>query len=79
MVLGMDKEKNQCSELSEKTMHILDSDVLVNLFVSTQKNNLDLCIEQGIKFVFIYLYIYIHTQNSQEYLDKRCLFVIFER
>ena len=55
MVLGMDKEKNQCSELSEKTMDILDNDVLVNLFVSTQKNNLDLCIEQGIKLVFLYI------------------------
>ena len=41
-ILEMDKEENQCSELSEKTMNILDNDVLVNLFVSTQKNNLDL-------------------------------------
>jgi hypothetical protein len=48
-ILGLDKEENQCSNLSEKTMGILDNDVLVNLFVSTQKNNLDLCIEQGIK------------------------------
>ena len=51
MALGMDKEQNQCSELSEKTMHILDNDVLVNLFVSTQKNNLDLCIKMGIMLV----------------------------
>ena len=79
MVLGMDKEKNQCSELSEKTMHILDNDILVNLFVSTQKNNLDLCIEQGIKLVFIYIQIYIYTQNPQEYLEQWCLFVISER
>ena len=33
-------------------MEILDDDnVLVNLFVPTQKNNLDLCIERGIKLV----------------------------
>ena len=48
-ILEMDKEENQCSELSEKTMDILDNDVLVNLFVSTQKNNLDLCIKKSIK------------------------------
>jgi len=44
----MDKEENQCSELSERTMDILDNDILVKLFVSTQKNNLDLCIKYGI-------------------------------
>ena len=48
-ILDMDKEENQCSELSEKTMNVLDNDTLVNLFVSTQKNNLDLCIRRGIK------------------------------
>jgi len=45
----MNKEENQCAELSEKTMDILDNDILVNLFVSTQKNNLNLCIKNGIK------------------------------
>jgi len=50
-MLGMDKEENQCSELSKKTMDILDNDVLVNLFVSTQQNNLDLCIEKSIRLV----------------------------
>jgi len=47
-ILDMDKEENQCSELSERTMDILDNDVLVQLFVSTQTNNLDLCIKNGI-------------------------------
>ena len=47
-MLEMDKKENQCSELSERTMDILDNDVLVKLFVSTQKNNLDLCIKNGI-------------------------------
>ena len=45
----MNKEENQCAELSEKTMDILDNDILVNLFVSTQKNNLNLCIRKSIK------------------------------
>jgi len=45
----MNKEENQCSELSERTMDILDNDILVKLFVSTQKNNLDLCIKNGIE------------------------------
>jgi hypothetical protein len=48
-ISGMDKKENQCSELSEKTMDILDNDILVNLFVSTQMNNLDLCIKKGIE------------------------------
>jgi hypothetical protein len=54
-IVGLDKEENQCSELSTKTMDIFDNDVLVNLFVSTQKNNLDLCIEKGIKLVLLLL------------------------
>jgi hypothetical protein len=45
----MDKEENQCSELSEKTVDILDNDILVNLFVSTQKNNLNLSIKKSIE------------------------------
>ena len=61
-ILGLDKEENECSELSEGTMKILDNDILVNLFVSTQKNNLDLCVEKGIKSVFLFYFI------------KNCLF-----
>jgi hypothetical protein len=56
-ILGLDKEENQCSELSEATMNILDNDILVNLFVSTQQNNLDLCIEKGIKLVLLFYFI----------------------
>ena len=44
----MDKEENQCSELSERTIDILDNDILVKLFASTQKNNLNLCIKNSI-------------------------------
>ena len=58
----MNKEENKCPELSEKTMDILDNDVLVNLFVSTQRNNLDLCIKKGIEY-FISLTSKISTLN----------------
>ena len=54
-ILEMHKEENQCSELSEKTMDVLDNDILVNLFVSTQKNNLDLCIKKGIEWVVYFI------------------------
>ena len=56
-ILEMNKEENQCSELSEKTMDVLDNDILVNLFVSTQKNNLDLCIKKGIEWVVYFTYL----------------------
>ena len=59
----MDKEENQCSELSEKTIDILDNDVLVNLFVSTQKNNLDLCIKKAIECIFYFNYFKVSTLN----------------
>ena len=51
----MNKEENQCSELSKKTMDILDNDILVNLFVSTQKNDLDLCITKSIMWVLYFI------------------------
>jgi len=53
----MDKKEKQCSELSEKTMNILDNDVLAKLFVSTQKNNLDLCIKKSIEWVLYCIHI----------------------
>ena len=38
-------------------MKILGNDILVNLFVSTQRNNLDLCIEQGIKWALLFYFM----------------------
>jgi hypothetical protein len=49
-------------------MDILDNDVLVNLFVSTQKNNLDLCIELGIKLVVFQIYLFT-LKNTQAHLE----------
>jgi hypothetical protein len=54
----MDKAENECSELSAETAKILDNNVLANLFVSTQQNNLDLCIERAIKLVFHYYFYF---------------------
>jgi hypothetical protein len=51
-MLGMEKEENQCFELSKKTTDVHDNNVLVSLFVLTQKNNLELCIERDIKLLF---------------------------
>ena len=63
----MNKKENQCSELSEKTMDILDNDVLVNLFVSTQKNNLDLCIKKSIEWVFYLLLKYSLWTSTENF------------
>ena len=68
-ILEMNKEENQCSELSEKTMDILDNDVLVNLFASTQKNNLELCIRRSIKYFILLTSKNIHPEHLQEHLE----------
>ncbi|KAG2045970.1 hypothetical protein BDR06DRAFT_899966 [Suillus hirtellus] len=45
----MDKDGADCRLLIERTVGILDNEVLVQLFVSTQQTNLELCMEYGIK------------------------------
>lgn len=45
----MQKEDNRCPELAEKTAEALDNEALKGLFISTQMNNLDLCIKYGVK------------------------------
>ncbi|TDL22678.1 hypothetical protein BD410DRAFT_788518 [Rickenella mellea] len=44
----MHKPKAQCDELMEKTASTLNDEVLKLLFVSTQRNNLKLCIEHAL-------------------------------
>ena len=68
-MLGLDQEENQCSELSQKTMDILDNDVLVNLFVSTQKNNLDLCIKKSIMLVIFQICIFT-LKDLQVHMER---------
>ena len=41
--------ENDCPELTEKTADAIDNASLRELFISTQKNNLDLCGEDGVK------------------------------
>ena len=41
--------ENNCPELIEKTADAIDDASLQELFVSTQKNNLDLCCKDGVK------------------------------
>ena len=45
----MDIPENSCPELTEKTADAIDDASQRDLFVSTQRNNLDLCVEAGLK------------------------------
>jgi hypothetical protein len=38
-----------CSELTEKTADSIDNSSLYELFVSTQMNNLDLCVKSALQ------------------------------
>ncbi|KAF8345415.1 hypothetical protein F5887DRAFT_1282650 [Amanita rubescens] len=46
----MDIPENNCPELTEKTADAIDDDILHDLFVSTQMNNLDLCIKSALQY-----------------------------
>ena len=48
ILLDMDIPENDCPELSEKTANAIDDFSLQELFVSTQMNNLDLCVRSGL-------------------------------
>ena len=45
----MDIPENDCPELSEKTAYAIDNSSLQELFVSTQMNNLNLCVKFGLE------------------------------
>ena len=62
-------------------MKILDNDILVNLFVSTQKNNLDLCVEKGIKLVllFYFMKVCLLLKICREIWNHGYLFVTFKQ
>ena len=49
ILLDMDIPENDCPELSEKTANAIDDSSLQELFVSTQMNNLDLCVRSGLE------------------------------
>ena len=45
----MNKEETKCPELTEKIAAVLDNDHLQQLFVSTQKNNIEICMKYALK------------------------------
>ena len=45
----MDMPESDCPELTEKTAEIIDDAALKGLFVTTQMNNLNLCVKYGLK------------------------------
>ena len=46
----MDIAENNCPELTEKTADAIDDIVLKELFISTQRNNLDLSIKSALQW-----------------------------
>lgn len=44
----MHKANTECNDLIERTAAVLDNKRLQQLFVSTQRNNLELCIEYAL-------------------------------
>ncbi|KAF8343327.1 hypothetical protein F5887DRAFT_886904, partial [Amanita rubescens] len=45
----MDLSENNCPELTEKTANAIDDASLLQLFLSTQMNNLDLCVKAALQ------------------------------
>ena len=45
----MDIPENDCPELTEKTADAIDDASLRELFISTQMNNLHLCVKAGLE------------------------------
>jgi hypothetical protein len=45
----MDLLEKNCVELTQKTADAIDSDSIHQLFVSTQKNNLDICVKSALQ------------------------------
>ena len=45
----MNKSEADCDELIEKTAAALSSEELQQLFLSTQQNNVEICLRYGIK------------------------------
>jgi hypothetical protein len=45
----MDISANNCPELTERTADAIDNVILQELFISTQRNNLDLCVKSALQ------------------------------
>lgn len=46
----MDNPDSNCDELTASTAAVIDNDILQVLFVSTQQNNLELCVEYAVRY-----------------------------
>ena len=45
----MDLPEKNCAELTQQTAGAIDGDTIHQLFVSTQMNNLDLCVKAALR------------------------------
>jgi hypothetical protein len=45
----MDLPEMNCAELTQETANAIDNDSIYQLFVSTQMNNLDLCVKSALQ------------------------------
>lgn len=63
----MDMPEKNCSDLTVKTAEVIDNASLYQLFVSTQQNNLDLCVKSALKSE-PYLSSNLDSDNFQAHL-----------
>ena len=49
LLTDMDISENNCPELTQKTADALDDGFLQELFISIQRNNLDLCVKSALQ------------------------------
>jgi hypothetical protein len=54
MKIDMNFPASHCSELVEKTAAALDMKALQTLFISTQRNKMELCFVYAIKYVIFF-------------------------
>lgn len=48
-MIDMDMPESDCPELTEKTADIIDDTTLKGLFITTQMNNLSICVKYALK------------------------------
>ena len=46
----MDLPEKNCAELTQKTADAIDDEIMHDLFISTQMNNLDLCVKSALQW-----------------------------
>jgi hypothetical protein len=49
LIIDMDLPEKNCTELTQQTADAIDDDSIHQLFVSTQMNNLDLCVKSALQ------------------------------